>query len=200
MRPLCTAWLLVKQFNWCGTEWELERFAQQNGKSFSADNIVAYAKCYLDQWRNDENSVLESSGSGSQTGDEMTRVYSWREGSLLKQGVIQPVVAEALGVKEALSWIKEKGWIGVYVETDCLSVTQALRSATNMISLFGSIINDCKAILSELSNDSVYFIKRSANMVAHSFARAANLYPGRRFSLEFVPTELLPLLVAEFNG
>ncbi|KAM6596039.1 hypothetical protein CsatA_006563 [Cannabis sativa] len=199
-----------------------------NGKSFSADNIVVYVKGYLDQWRNAQNSRLESSGSGSQTchGTECWTVppinrikvnvdasifegsrnfgigFVARDdkglfmegGSLLKQGFIQPVVAEALGVKEVLSWIKEKGWTGVHVETDCLNVTQALRSAINMRSLFGNIIKDYKALLSDLSNVSVYFVKRSANRVAHSFARVANLYPGRRFSLESVPTDLLPLL------
>ncbi|KAM6596503.1 hypothetical protein CsatA_007027 [Cannabis sativa] len=199
----------------CWAIWGARNDLVWKGKNFSADNIVAYAKGYLDQWRNAQNSGLESSGSSLQTGDgaecwtvppvnrikvnvdasifEESRSFGigmvarddkgllLEGGSLLKRGVIQPFVAEALGFKEALSWIKEKGWIGVHVESDCLMVIQALRGANNMISLFGSIVND--------SNRAVY-----------SFARAAILYSDRCFSLESVPTDLLAMLITEFNG
>ncbi|XP_060965209.1 uncharacterized protein LOC133034186 [Cannabis sativa] len=175
----------------CWAIWGARNDLVWNGKNFSADNIVAYAKGYLDQWRNARNcrikvnvdaSIFEESRSfriGRVARDD--KVLLLEGVSLLKRGVIQPFVAEALGVKEALSWIKEKGWIGVHVESDCLMVIQALRSATNMISLFGSIVND-------------------ANRVVYSFARAAILYSDSRFSLESVPTDLLPMLVTEFNG
>ncbi|XP_060972219.1 uncharacterized protein LOC133038174 [Cannabis sativa] len=112
-------------------------------------------------------------------------------------GQVEPVLAEAIGIREALSWIKDSRWQDVYVETDCLNVVQAIHCSTEMISLFGLVIKDCKTLLANLNNVSVSFIKRSANVVAHSFARAAILYPDCSFSLESVPTELLPSLVAE---
>ncbi|XP_060959242.1 uncharacterized protein LOC115700001 [Cannabis sativa] len=109
-------------------------------------------------------------------------------------------LVEAMGVREALSWLKEKMWQRVLIETDCLTVVQALCSHVKMISLFGNVINECKSVLKELRNVSIYFVKRSADMVAHSLARVFILFPDRIFSFGDVPTELLPYLVAEFVG
>ncbi|XP_060959144.1 uncharacterized protein LOC133030423 [Cannabis sativa] len=52
-------------------------------------------------------------------------------------GQVEPVLAEAIGVREALSWIKDRRWRDVYVETDCLNVVQAIHCSTEMILLFG---------------------------------------------------------------
>ncbi|KAM6601244.1 hypothetical protein CsatA_020853 [Cannabis sativa] len=169
----------------CWVVWGARNNLVWNGKCFSADNVVAYAKGHLDQWRNAQNSSLESSGSGFQAGDRAERwtippvnrikvnvdatIFEggrshvinlvarddkglFLEGcSLFNHGVIDPVIAESLGVKEALSWIKEKCWSGMHVETDCLTVAQALRSSIVMLFLFNSIIQDCKNLLCEFS-------------------------------------------------
>uniref|UniRef100_A0A803NRL8 RNase H type-1 domain-containing protein n=1 Tax=Cannabis sativa TaxID=3483 RepID=A0A803NRL8_CANSA len=116
------------------------------------------------------------------------------------QGKVEPLLAEAIGVKEALSWIKLRDWQQVLVEADCMGVVQALRSSLDMVSLFGCVINDCNKLLFELRNASVFFVKRSANKVAHAFAKASLFYPDRIFPLEDVPVDLLPSLVAEFDG
>lgn len=114
-------------------------------------------------------------------------------------GTVQPEIAEAVGFKEALSWIKGSHWNKVTLESDCLVAIQSIRNKTNMISLFGDIINDCRSLLLELPLVKCIFVKRSANVVAHSFARASLSYPDRSFSLGDVPTDLLPHLVAEFE-
>lgn len=36
-------------------------------------------------------------------------------------GLISSYMAEALAIKEALSWIQDRGWSKVTVETDCLT-------------------------------------------------------------------------------
>uniref|UniRef100_A0A803PTW6 Uncharacterized protein n=1 Tax=Cannabis sativa TaxID=3483 RepID=A0A803PTW6_CANSA len=51
-------------------------------------------------------------------------------------------LAEAMRVREALSWLKKRRWQQVFVETDCLTVVQALRSHVKMISLFGMVVYD----------------------------------------------------------
>ncbi|KAM6563384.1 hypothetical protein CsatB_023382 [Cannabis sativa] len=106
-------------------------------------------------------------------------------------------LAEAVGIWEALSWIKSSGLQQVVLETDCLSVVQALRSSIVMISTFGQVINECKALLNDLRTVSVYFICRSANTVAHELARASVSFPDCNFSLDSVPTVLLPVLVTD---
>ncbi|XP_060974297.1 uncharacterized protein LOC133039416 [Cannabis sativa] len=108
-----------------------------------------------------------------------------------------PELAEAVGIREALSWIKDSGMQQVVLETDCLSVVQALRSSIVMISTFGQVVNECKALLNVLKNVSIYFIRRSANMVAHEFARASVSFPDCNFSMDTVPTVLLPVLVTD---
>uniref|UniRef100_A0A803PF85 RNase H type-1 domain-containing protein n=1 Tax=Cannabis sativa TaxID=3483 RepID=A0A803PF85_CANSA len=198
------------------------------------DNIVASANRNLYQWRNAQNSFLESSWSLFKEGDGVecwstpstnsvkinvdAALFGDEQGfgigavarddkDLLIEGVckhfqgkVEPLLAQALGVKEALSWIKLRDWQQVLVETDCMGVVQALKSSLDMVSLFGCVINDCNKLLSELRNVSVFFVKRSGNKVAHAFAKASLLYPDCIFHLEDAPVDLLPTLVAEFDG
>ncbi|KAM6561917.1 hypothetical protein CsatB_021915 [Cannabis sativa] len=120
--------------------------------------------------------------------------------SRLCHGIVRPELAEAIGVREALSWIKDKRWQQVVLETDCLVVVQAIRNPTHMISLFGDVIKECQNLLVNLRGVTISFVKRSANLVAHTIARAAISYPDRTFSMGDVPTDLLPCLVAEFES
>uniref|UniRef100_A0A803QGR3 RNase H type-1 domain-containing protein n=1 Tax=Cannabis sativa TaxID=3483 RepID=A0A803QGR3_CANSA len=70
----------------------------------------------------------------------------------------------------------------------------------------GYVARDSKGLFLEgcttLHNwaDTLKLVEELANMVAHNFVRASILYPGRQFSLEDVPTDLIPYLVAEFVG
>lgn len=48
-------------------------------------------------------------------------------------------MAEAIGIREALSWIKTRGWTSVVLEADSLQVIQAIRLPEIMISPFGRI-------------------------------------------------------------
>lgn len=76
-----------------------------------------------------------------------------------------PEIAEAMGVREALSWTKQQNLQAIVIETDCPVLVQALRSSGNLRSYFGRIIAECKSLLVELSDRrvSVFYIKRSAN-------------------------------------
>lgn len=78
---------------------------------------------------------------------------------LLKSGHFRPEVAEAMGVKEALSWAKGKGWSNIRMETDCLLVAQASCSPLEMCSPFGVLIKECKSISKEFSDCEIYFVK-----------------------------------------
>ncbi|XP_060972143.1 uncharacterized protein LOC133038110 [Cannabis sativa] len=115
----------------------------------------------------------------------------------LFNGSATPEFVEALGVKE--SWIKRNQPCHAILETDCLVFIQALRSSIEMISMFGQVVNDCKALFKKLKNI-IFFIRRSANKVAHKFARASLFYLDCNFNLGSVPVDLLPSLVVEFNG
>lgn len=51
-------------------------------------------------------------------------------------------LVEALGIREALSWLKNKEYVGVVVETDCGSGNLAVT-----LSYLGRVIKDYKSLL-----------------------------------------------------
>lgn len=114
--------------------------------------------------------------------------------SSCKQGCINPELAEAIGIMEALSWVKSKDWQRVVIETDCLVVTQAIRSSSINLSYLGRVIDECKGLLSELGNRKVLlnFVKRSANKVAHFIARHNSSLADRIWRGE-MPTQILSM-------
>ncbi|XP_060964189.1 uncharacterized protein LOC133033466 [Cannabis sativa] len=112
-----------------------------------------------------------------------------------RAGIVTPELAEAMGVREALSWIKQRDWQEAVVETDCLSVVQAIRSDLPLLSYFGSIVSDCKMFLEQLRGVSVIFIRRSANRVAHALARASYFVADRTLLSNEVSTDLLLVIM-----
>ncbi|XP_074359733.1 uncharacterized protein LOC141699810 [Apium graveolens] len=106
-------------------------------------------------------------------------------------------LAEALAIKEALSWIKNQGWQGVIVESDFLVAVQAIRSKAPMVSPFGRVIEACRAMLRDLNTVSLFFIKRSANVAAHELARVSYSIPDRVFDWSFVPIGAFNALKAD---
>lgn len=112
-----------------------------------------------------------------------------------KQGSLPPVLAEVMGIREALCWIKQKKWSNVTVETDCLLLIQALRSNTNLASYFGDIVLECKRLSQMCRNISTVFVKRSANKVAHALARASYVPADRTFKVGEIPSSVMDVLL-----
>ena len=83
------------------------------------------------------------------------------------------------------------------METDCLNVVQALRSQVNTASYFGCIVAECLSLLQSLSDVSIVFVKRSANMVAHELARFSCCGAERSWTLEDLPSSVFAVLARE---
>ncbi|XP_031127667.1 uncharacterized protein LOC116029767 [Ipomoea triloba] len=96
-------------------------------------------------------------------------------GSLLC--VSDPFVAEAMAIKEALTWIKDRGMTHVILETDCLNFCNSFNSILLDLSYVGLIIKQCKLIARDIGDIVVHHVRRSANQVAHVLARAAGSFP-----------------------
>ncbi|XP_031093123.1 uncharacterized protein LOC115997669 isoform X1 [Ipomoea triloba] len=90
-------------------------------------------------------------------------------------GCYQPKLAEAISVREALKWLKERNFDNVIVETDALLVIQGLKDS-DFNSSFGLILEDIRKLASVFNCISFVFVKRSANTVAHKLAREAVFY------------------------
>ncbi|WCJ44078.1 hypothetical protein M5689_024770 [Euphorbia peplus] len=86
-----------------------------------------------------------------------------------------PSLVEALSIREALSWIKDRGLSSVLIESDSLVVVQSMASSLEVVSSFNAIVKDCIDILNELSNSSIAFVKRTANSAARCLARSIHL-------------------------
>ncbi|XP_060960630.1 uncharacterized protein LOC133031205 [Cannabis sativa] len=94
------------------------------------------------------------------------------------------------GIREALSWLKDKPYQHVCVESDSLVTVQAIHSPIEMFSGFGLIVKDCKSLLDSMNNVSLRFVKRSANRAAHVMTRQSRLFADRMFTRDDVPSEL----------
>ncbi|XP_017250744.2 uncharacterized protein LOC108221372 [Daucus carota subsp. sativus] len=88
------------------------------------------------------------------------------------QGRWKPREAEALGLKEALLWVREWRTSKCVFEMDAKTVVDAIYGDGGN-SYFHTIIEDCVDILHHFHEVVVVFERRSANKVAHVLAQTA---------------------------
>lgn len=69
-------------------------------------------------------------------------------------------LAEAISIREAMSWIKELGMHSVVVESDSLTVVNAIKHEKSDGSVFGMIIVDCLKLINDIPLCKVSFVKR----------------------------------------
>ncbi|XP_058003660.1 uncharacterized protein LOC110673651 [Hevea brasiliensis] len=111
-------------------------------------------------------------------------------------GLFSPTIAEIMGVREALSWIKDNNWQNVIVESDNLQVVNVLNSMNvENFSMMGGIVSDCRSLINEISCEILFsHVFRSANGVAHALAQATRSFPN---AMEWTlsPPEFVSLLL-----
>lgn len=96
--------------------------------------------------------------------------------------VFSPKEAEAMAVREALSWLKNRDISQVQVETDSLQIIQSLKLNVEDSS-FDLVISDVKDLLCSLSHVTIFHARRIANSVAHRLVREAySLSVGKEWS------------------
>ena len=88
-------------------------------------------------------------------------------------GRVHAKVAEALCLKEALSWEKEEGLASVQIESDALMVVNGSLKADVDNSEFGGLLATCRNILLQLQHVSIGHICQEANCVAHYLAKSS---------------------------
>lgn len=100
------------------------------------------------------------------------------------EGLYSVREAEAMGAREALSWLKRKGRSRVIVETDAQVFTRAVVCGEDL-SPFGAICENIRSLLQLLPDVTFVFVKRSGNMVAHTVGAHAVCYTGGGIFLSF---------------
>nr|GMD81077.1 uncharacterized protein LOC109164833 [Ipomoea batatas] len=118
--------------------------------------------------------------------------------SLPWPGMYSVKEAEAIAVREALSWLKDKSISHCQVETDALQITQSLQS-TSLDSQFDLILLDVKDLLSSLQDVFISFAKRSTNRIAHLLARGSLSMSDRRIWDVCPPSFIVTLLSADLS-
>nr|GLL44697.1 uncharacterized protein LOC109191080 [Ipomoea trifida] len=118
--------------------------------------------------------------------------------SIPGRGLFSPKEAEAMAIKEALSWLKSNGINNVQVETDALQVTQGLLQCGENSS-FDIIIADINDLLRSLSRVAICYVNRTANSVAHSLAREACSLSVRQEWLSIPPSFIVNELYSDLN-
>ncbi|XP_031101785.1 uncharacterized protein LOC116005682 [Ipomoea triloba] len=91
-----------------------------------------------------------------------------------------PVLAEAMAIKEALSWAKDCGWQVVAIYSDCQVVCNLLKDTSPSYSYSGCVVSDCIALKRYFVDVSFHFVSRSSNTLAHALARATASRTGSR--------------------
>ena len=95
-----------------------------------------------------------------------------RSRSNIVHGRFQPREAEAISLREALSWTKEWRRTKCIFECDAKLLVDAVNGVKGK-TYFHAMVEDCIDILKHFDEVLVVFAHRSANIVAHSLARAA---------------------------
>ncbi|KAL8109886.1 hypothetical protein AgCh_025833 [Apium graveolens] len=85
-------------------------------------------------------------------------------------GAWQPREAEALGLKEALSWIINKGYHMCIIETDSYVLAAACNDRPGE-AMFGTIVKDCIHLFKHINPVLIDFVYSSANNAAHVLAQ-----------------------------
>ncbi|XP_012830540.1 PREDICTED: uncharacterized protein LOC105951636 [Erythranthe guttata] len=85
-------------------------------------------------------------------------------------GQLKPVECEAMAALKALTMARDKGWLDVIIEGDCLQVITALQKGERDLSSFGTLVEDCLWLAQNLSSCSFSFVKRMGNKLAHAIA------------------------------
>ncbi|XP_058741552.1 uncharacterized protein LOC131613929 [Vicia villosa] len=106
--------------------------------------------------------------------------------------------AEALALKEAIQASSTFHNTPLIFESDSQHVVKALSSSSKGSSEFITIINYIKLLLLNFPNIKVKFIKRQANMVAYTLAKAANSW-SRRCLFDVIPPCITFHLINEIS-
>jgi hypothetical protein len=101
---------------------------------------------------------------------------------------------EAVALLDAIHFTDVNRWDRVVFETDSATLVQALSYPSHGDSEFSAIVSSIIYQLSLHSNFEVKFVRRQANMVAHTLARAACSWASHRI-FDSYPSCIEPWLI-----
>lgn len=112
------------------------------------------------------------------------------------EALYQPWEAEALGLKEALSWVKDLDYRRCIFETDAKALADACKGVQGR-AYFHSIVLDCIELCKHYDVVLVDFVHKSANVIAHSLARATQSMSGIHEWVDTAPEFISDVLIID---
>lgn len=92
----------------------------------------------------------------------------------IQHGTFNPAVAEAVSMREALSWLKSRSYDLLQVESDAQKVIREPHAPPfTSFSDVSLIVEDIREIIKGFSHVDFSFVRRTANQVAHGLAKQA---------------------------
>ncbi|GAU22577.1 hypothetical protein TSUD_93450 [Trifolium subterraneum] len=130
------------------------------------DELHIFFRCAVaqDSW----SAAGLSSVLHNATGHFMAGMTQWQ------QTVISSVEGEAWALLLAMEEARHRGLNRVQFESDSKVLVEAIHMKRRGNSEFLSIVHDILSLMSSFINFEVKFVRRQANLVAHTLARAAN--------------------------
>lgn len=110
-----------------------------------------------------------------------------------------PRIIITFGVREALSWVLQRGDGNTIIETDSYLAVRAIQGKKNYMVEVGHVVDDCKQLIQLAPGLVVTHIRKQANKVAHNLARfpcSCNCF----YVLTSPPTQLLETFMSDFSN
>jgi ribonuclease HI len=115
------------------------------------------------------------------------------------KGSDDSTLAEAIGISEALIWIKTLNLQKVIIETDAKILTTALEKKLFPRTNWGNVMQKVSRDLASLESVSVSWVNRKGNQVAHNLARLAITEPNRVWPNNF-PNCIVSHILCDMEG
>ncbi|XP_019183829.1 PREDICTED: uncharacterized protein LOC109178743 [Ipomoea nil] len=98
-----------------------------------------------------------------------------------------PLLAEAMAIREALSWLQDHNYQNVLMLSDCAVLVASFRDASSYRSYLGIVLDSCLRLINSFSACSIKFVRRGTNMVAHALAKHVGAVQTRSVWREALP-------------
>ncbi|XP_019155928.1 PREDICTED: uncharacterized protein LOC109152735 [Ipomoea nil] len=104
------------------------------------------------------------------------------------------LLAEAMAIREALSWLHDHNYHNIVILTDCAVLVDSFRDINSYRSYLGIVLDSCLRLFNSFPVHSIQFVRRGTNLVAHALAKHVRAVHERSVWTEslpsFIPLEL----------
>ncbi|XP_038695403.1 uncharacterized protein LOC119992679 [Tripterygium wilfordii] len=117
--------------------------------------------------------------------------------ALVRSTILEPTLAEALACLQAVKLSAELGFTELIFEGDSAVIVNAINGSVPTRAVWSKVIEEIKRLLGYFMSWKVVFVRRTANLAAHSMAKHALLVQDAQVWIEEVPSSVVNIVYAE---